>query len=252
MRAQRVAANIVGLLPNKKPAGKRPLPAEPASIGFRLVFDVLYEDNHLLAVNKPAMLPTMGVVAGRPTVLAEAKEYVRQKYRKPGNVYLGVVSRLDAPVTGVVLLARTSKAASRLTEQFRERHVEKIYWALVAGRVEPSAGELYHHLRKDERHRRMHVCAANAPGAQRAELSYRMLGEDAQPTAPRVRPGTRTSLLQIRLLTGRKHQIRVQLADAGFPIVGDRKYGRGWRSLSASRSTRSGSWSSTPCEKSRL
>src|SRR3974377_58398 len=103
---------------------------------------VLYEDNHLLAVNKPAGLPTMGTPGGRPTLLTLAKEYVKRKYRKPGNVYLGVMSRLDAPVTGVVLLARTSKAAARLTEQFRTHSVEKRYWAIVEGVVGVSAGSL--------------------------------------------------------------------------------------------------------------
>ena len=121
------------------------------------MLDVLYEDNHLLAVNKPAMLPTMGVAADVPSLLALAKEYIRRKYNKPGEVYLGIVSRLDAPVTGVVLIARTSKAAARLSEMFKRRDVEKTYWALVEGRVEPASGTLVHYLRKDERHRKMHV-----------------------------------------------------------------------------------------------
>jgi 23S rRNA pseudouridine1911/1915/1917 synthase len=186
------------------------------------MLDVLYEDNHLLAVNKPAQLATMGVADDRPTLLTLAKEYVRRKYDKPGNVFLGIVSRLDAPVTGVVLLARTSKAAQRLTKQFRERSVEKTYWALVAGIVEPPAGRLLHYLRKDDRHRRMHVCEPQSPGAQRAELTYRVLDEA---DAPRSRASAAATLLEVRLLTGRKHQIRVQLSAAGFPIVGDRKYG---------------------------
>ncbi len=100
-----------------------------------LMLAILYEDNHLLAVSKPAGLATMGLPDNRPTLLAMAKQYIRERYAKPGNVYLGVVSRLDAPVTGVVVLARTSKAARRLTEQFRNRSVEKTYWALVEGRV---------------------------------------------------------------------------------------------------------------------
>src|SRR5688572_10977719 len=119
--------------------------------------EVLYEDNHLLAVNKPAMLPTMGVADDRDSLLAVAKEYVRRKYNKPGNVYLGIVSRLDAPVTGVVLLARTSKAAGRLSAQFRERDVDKRYWAIVEGTIEPREGPLKDFIRKDERHRRMHI-----------------------------------------------------------------------------------------------
>lgn len=178
------------------------------------MLSVLYEDNHLLAVNKPAMLPTMGVAADEPSLLVEAKEYIRREYNKPGEVYLGIVSRLDAPVTGVVLIARTSKAAARLSAMFKERDVAKTYWALVEGRVEPANGTLVHHLRKDERHRKMHVTTASASDAQRAELNYRTL---------KFIKGN--SLLEIELLTGRKHQIRVQLADAFAPIVGDRKYG---------------------------
>ena len=137
--------------------------------------DVLYEDNHLLAVVKPAGLPTMGTPAGRPTLLALCKEYVKERYRKPGNVYLGVMSRLDAPVSGVVLLARTSKAAARLTEQFRSHAVEKTYWAIVEGVIEPAAGSLTDWLGQDERHRRMHVVGPTLPGAREARLSYRRL-----------------------------------------------------------------------------
>jgi 23S rRNA pseudouridine1911/1915/1917 synthase len=186
------------------------------------MLDVLYEDNHLLAVNKPAMLPTMGVAADRPSLLALAKKYVRGKYNKPGNVYLGIVSRLDAPVTGVVLLARTSKAAGRLSQQFRERGVEKIYWAIVEGEIEPASGQLIDFVRKDERHRKVHIAAAQAPDAQRAELTYQVLANGGWS----LRAGVRgASLVEVRPLTGRKHQIRVQLSHAGFPIVGDRKYG---------------------------
>jgi 23S rRNA pseudouridine1911/1915/1917 synthase len=161
----------------------------------------------------------MGVGDHRRSLLAVAKEYVRQKYNKPGNVYLGVVSRLDAPVTGVVLVARTSKAAGRLAEQFRERQVEKTYWALVEGQVAAETTRLVDYMRKDERHRRMHIASQNSPEAQLAELSYRPIG------APRVRLDSGFSLLEITPLTGRKHQIRVQLSHAGFPILGDRKYG---------------------------
>ena len=175
---------------------------------------VLFEDNHLLAVNKPAGLPTMGVAEGKPSLLSAAKEYVRDRYNKSGNVYLGTVSRLDAPVTGVVLFARTSKAAARLTKQFRERHVDKIYWALVEAPLAEPTGELTNWLRKDERHRRVHACKEGSPGAQEARLSYRTLRRLGE-----------TDLLQIHLVTGRKHQIRVQLAERGNPILGDRKYG---------------------------
>jgi len=177
---------------------------------------VLYEDNHLLAVVKPAGLPTMGTPEGQPTLLTLAKEYVKQHYQKPGNVYLGVVSRLDAPVTGVVLLARTSKAAARLTEQFRTRGVEKSYWAVVEGIVEPGDGRLVDWLAEDERHRRMHIVGPTMPGAKEARLAYRRLS---------VANGN--SWLEVDLETGRKHQIRLQLSHHGHPVVGDRKYGSG-------------------------
>jgi 23S rRNA pseudouridine1911/1915/1917 synthase len=186
------------------------------------MLDVLYEDNHLLVVNKPAMLPTMGVGEDRNSLLAVAKEYIREKYNKPGKVYLGIVSRLDAPVTGVVLIARTSKAAGRLAEQFRDRHVEKTYWAIVEGHLVETSGTLIDYMRKNERHRRMHIAAKNAPEAQFAELSYRQLG--AMSGVPKLKPGSDISLLEVTPRTGRKHQIRVQLSHAGFPIVGDRKY----------------------------
>jgi len=179
-----------------------------------LQFTVLYEDNHLLVVSKPAGLATMGTRSGRPTLLAAAKDYIRAKYSKPGNVYLGIVSRLDAPVTGVVVIARTSKAAARLTDQFRRRAVTKVYWALVEGRVAQQQRRIVCFLRKDERHRRMHVATENAPGARKAILNIRVLQRWAE-----------ASLLEATPVTGRKHQIRVQLADAGHPILGDRKYG---------------------------
>ena len=177
---------------------------------------VVFEDNHLLAVSKPAGIATMGAAPGEPTLLDEAKEYLREKHDKPGGVYLGVVSRLDAPVTGLLLLARTSKAAGRLTDAFAGRRVDKRYLATVEGDAGPPGTEetLVHHLRKDDRNRRMHTTHADAEDAKRAELLYRVLARDAD-----------RSLLEVLPRTGRKHQIRVQLAKVGLPIVGDRKYG---------------------------
>ncbi len=176
--------------------------------------DVLYEDNHLLIVNKPVGLPTMGVAANKPSLLTLAKDYVREKYNKPGNVYLGIVSRLDAPVSGVVLLARTSKAAARLTKQFKERSVDKVYWALVEPGFYPEQGARIDWVRHDERHRRVHLTEPNTPGGKEARLEFR-----------RIRTVPRAALVEVRLLTGRKHQIRVQLAGMEFPVLGDRKYG---------------------------
>lgn len=175
---------------------------------------VLYEDNHLLALNKPAGLATMGTPAGEETLLTLAKQYIGRKYAKPGNVYLGVVSRLDVPTTGVVLFARTSKAARRLNEQFRQRKVEKVYWSIVEGTLELPEGELCDFLGEDERHRRMRIVGRELTGAKQARLAYhciRTIGSD--------------SLVEVRPVTGRKHQIRLQFSHLGHPVLGDRKYG---------------------------
>jgi len=175
---------------------------------------ILFEDNHLLAVLKPAGVPTMGVEAGRASLVKLAKDYLKQEYDKPGNVYLGVVSRLDSMVSGVILFARTSKAAARLTEQFRCGDVKKTYWALIEGRPEPMDSVCVDWLWKDDRQRRMVVCAPEQRGSKKARLRYRTL---------RVLP--HATLLEVLLETGRKHQIRVQLAQRGHPVLGDRKYG---------------------------
>ena len=176
--------------------------------------EVLYEDNHVLVVNKPAALPTMGVAEDKPSVLSVAKDYIKRKFDKPGNVYLGIVSRLDAPVTGALLIARTSKAASRLSKQFRDRKVEKIYHAIVERIPDQREGQLQHWLRKDERHRRMHVTMKDIETAQDARLRYKVVRE--------LKNGM--ALVEVKLETGRKHQIRVQLSASGCPILGDRKY----------------------------
>ncbi len=175
---------------------------------------ILYEDNHLLAVLKPAGLATMGLAPGRPTLLELARQYVKARYNKPGNVYLGVVSRLDVPVSGVVLFARTSKAARRLTEQFRTRAVEKTYWAIVEGRIEPPSAELVDFVARDERSHGARILSRLAPEAREARLRYRHLKTLGD-----------CSLVEIELETGRKHQIRLQLAHRGHPVLGDRKYG---------------------------
>jgi 23S rRNA pseudouridine1911/1915/1917 synthase len=180
----------------------------------RATLEVLYEDNHLLVVNKPAGLATQGVVEGVESVLTRAKEYLKRKYKKPGNVYLGVVSRLDAAVSGALVLARTSKAADRLTKQFQSGQVEKVYWALVESAPQPAEGELSQWLVKNDKAQRMEIVPARARGAQQARLSYRTLGKE--------RMGV---LVEVWLHTGRKHQIRLQMAGIDCPIVGDRKYG---------------------------
>lgn len=156
----------------------------------------------------------MGTEPGTETLLDRAKTYLAAKYQKPGNVYLGIVSRLDAPVTGIVLMARTSKAAARLSAAFREREVDKNYLAIVEGEPPGEDDTIQHFLRKDERHRKVHVTSAGAEGAQLAVLSYKLLGSSGG-----------LSLVEVKLHTGRKHQIRVQLAKIGCPVLGDQKYG---------------------------
>ncbi|MDO4629352.1 MAG: RNA pseudouridine synthase [Planctomycetia bacterium] len=172
---------------------------------------VLYEDNHLLVVVKPAGLPTMGVAVGEKSLLTIAKTYIAEKYQKPGNVFLGVVSRLDTPTTGVVVIARTSKGASRLAEQFREHSVTKTYVAVVDGIIPENSGTLRNFMAEEKRHRKMFV--TQDPDGIPAVLHYRVVKRFASET-----------MLEIRLETGRKHQIRVQLSHHGFPIVGDYKY----------------------------
>jgi RluA family pseudouridine synthase len=174
--------------------------------------DILYIDNHMLVVNKPPGLLSQADRTGDPDLLSQARQYLKQTFNKPGNVFAGLVHRLDRPASGVLVLARTSKAAARLSEQFRNATALKKYLALVQGRVSGS-GTCRDYLLKDEQ-QRVRIVSPDHAGARAAELDWRA-----------VAFGPHESLLEIILKTGRSHQIRVQLAASGMPIVGDLRYG---------------------------
>jgi 23S rRNA pseudouridine1911/1915/1917 synthase len=185
-------------------------------VSFADALDVLYEDNHLIAVNKPCGWPSAHFGGTEETMDRVVKAYLKEKYAKPGNVFLGIVHRLDKPVSGVLMFARTSKAAARLSEQFRDNVIEKVYWAVVEAtdlKFSP-AGTLEDWLRKDPVAGVVEVVPPETEGARQAVLHYLTKAQRAG-----------LVLLEIRPQTGRTHQLRVQLASRGRPIYGDHKYG---------------------------
>jgi 23S rRNA pseudouridine1911/1915/1917 synthase len=175
---------------------------------------VLHADNHLLAVAKPAGLPVVPDASGDESLLDVARAWVEREYAKPGRAWLGVVHRLDRPVSGVVLFARTSKAASRLSEQFRAGTARKVYLGVAAGDVRGEEGTLEQWLVKDPATRRVHAVGAGARGARRAVTEWRVLRREPQAT-----------LLELRPRTGRPHQLRLAAVALGAPLAGDLKYG---------------------------
>ena len=175
--------------------------------------EVIFEDNHIIVVLKPQNVPTQADESGDKDMLSMVKEYIKQKYNKPGNVFVGLVHRLDRPTGGVMVFAKTSKAASRLSEQFRNKEAEKTYLAVVTGVLKNHKSKLVNYLLKDEKNNKVKVVPMSTAGAKRAELDYEELEEKEG-----------FHLLKVKLGTGRGHQIRVQLATMGNPIFGDQKY----------------------------
>ncbi|MBR6605994.1 MAG: RNA pseudouridine synthase [Prevotella sp.] len=175
---------------------------------------VVYEDNHIIVVYKESGEIVQGDKTGDTPLSDIVKDYIKEKYQKPGNVFLGVVHRLDRPVSGLVVFARTSKALSRLNEMFRTGDVHKTYWAITKEQPAELEGRLEHWLVRNEKQNKSYAYTREKPGAKKAILEYKVVGRTDN-----------YNLLEVRLLTGRHHQIRCQLAAMGCPIKGDLKYG---------------------------
>lgn len=175
---------------------------------------VLYEDNHIIAVNKNSSEIVQGDKTGDKPLSELLKTYLKEKYNKPGEVFLGVTHRLDRPVSGVVLFAKTSKALSRLNDMFRNQEVKKTYWAIVQNKPQKNEGRLEHYLVRNEKQNKSFAYETEKPNSKKAALTYKLIVSSE-----------RYHLLEIHLETGRHHQIRCQLAAMGCPIKGDLKYG---------------------------
>ena len=178
---------------------------------------VIYEDNHIIVVEKTPNIPSQSDKTGDIDMLTLVKQYIKEKYNKPGNVYLGLVHRLDRPVGGIMIFAKTSKAAGRLSEQVREKIFKKKYLAVVDGKIDKRSGSLEDYLYKDERNNMSKVVNKDKKNAKLAKLDYEVI------TYNEVK---NLSLLKVNLHTGRHHQIRVQLSNFGHSIFGDQKYGK--------------------------
>ena len=175
---------------------------------------VVYEDNHIIVVNKTASEIVQADKPGDTPLSETVKQYLKEKYQKPGNVFIGVTHRLDRPVSGLVIFAKTSKALTRLNEMFRTSEVKKTYWAVVKNAPKEPEGELVHYLARNEKQNKSFAYDKEVPNSKKAILNYRLIGHSEN-----------YYLLEVDLKTGRHHQIRCQLAKMGCPIKGDLKYG---------------------------
>lgn len=178
--------------------------------------NVIYEDNHIIVVEKPAGVPTQADISGDTDMYTLVGEYIKEKYNKPGNVFVGIVHRLDRPVGGIMVFAKTSKGASRLSEQIRNRSFKKTYRAMVHGLLKNKKGTLKNYLLKDEKKNKSFVVSEGTKNAKLAVLDYEVISENK---------ADNTSIVEVELHTGRHHQIRLQFANIGHPLVGDSKYG---------------------------
>lgn len=176
---------------------------------------IIYEDNHLLVVEKPVNIPVQENESGDMDLLTLLKEDIKVRYNKPGNVYLGLVHRLDRPVGGAMVFAKTSKAASRLSDTLRKHEMKREYIAVLRGVPEQNEGRLENYLWKDGAKNKVHVVSAKDKRGKKAILDYEMLQQNGN-----------SALVKVALLTGRSHQIRVQFAHLGCPLFGDQKYGQ--------------------------
>lgn len=176
--------------------------------------NVIYEDNHIIVVNKESGEIVQGDKTGDAPLSDIVKAYIKEKYRKPGNVFLGVTHRLDRPVSGLVIFAKTSKALSRLNEMFRKGEIHKTYWAIVKNKPKERQGRLTHWIVRNEKQNKSYAYDNEVKDSKKAVLDYRLLAS-----------GDNYHILEIHLLTGRHHQIRCQLSAMGCPIKGDLKYG---------------------------
>lgn len=176
--------------------------------------NVLYEDNHIIIVNKASGEIVQGDKTGDTPLVETVRAYIKEKYNKPGNVFCGLTHRLDRPVSGVVIFAKTSKALERINNMLQKHEIKKTYWAIVKNTPKQASGTLVNYLVRNEKQNKSYAYNTEKPNSKRAELNYQIIGQS-----------DRYTMLEVNLITGRHHQIRCQLAAMGCPIKGDLKYG---------------------------